>query len=378
MKKWFAYWLALMLFLPMAVHAETQVKTLGLPLGESYVYYPQLDGMADAEVQAQVNQALLEGLGVPELLNRIALTMNAADPLQADYAADLAGDVLSCVLYARGPVQFDRYTERYHTVNVDLTTGETVTLEDLFADPEAAAAAMEEYMDYTVASELSAHLQNSELLPLPETFGLNATGITFYYDMEKLSTLSDKAGTVTILWCEVLEHLRLEEGGILERIGAKDMLTMDAGKIRETVEKGVLPGLPVQLGESVQKELDEHRLLLDPDLYEGGRMFQLEDGAFRGAWLLSDSLMEDDWSHSVVQGVRADRLNMYGLMCGVTTREEYLAALGDADSTVQVDWEQADAYRLAPGTSDYYTFGDYRLRLHADEDGVLSSVFLLK
>ena len=378
MKKWIACLLAMMLWSPLGARAEVELKMLGLPLGESYVYYPQAEGMDDPALQEKVNHALVEGLGVEALLSRIALTMNAADPLQADYTAHTAGEVLSCVMHARGPVAFDRYTERFAAVNVDLCTGESITFDDLFTDASAAVAAMEEYMDFTVASELSAHLQNSELLPLPTAFGLSATGMTFYYDMEKLSTLSDHAGTVTILWCELLEHLRLEEGSVLSRIGAKDMLTMNAEKIRETVEKGVLPGLPVQLGESVEKELDEHRLLLDPDLYEGGRMFQLEDGAFRGAWLLSDSLMDEEWSHSVVQGVRADRLNMYGLLCGVTTREEYLAALGEADSTVKLDWEQADAYRLAPGTSDYYTFGDYRLRLHADEEGVLSSVFLLK
>lgn len=375
MKRWLILALALMLCVPTAAWGETEVKMLGLPLGEGYVYYPQVDGMDDPALQEQVNQAVLADLGVEALLSRIAMTMSAATPLQADYTAHVTGEILSCVLQARGPVVSDRYTQRWASANIDLRTGERITFDDLFTDADAAAAAMEEYMDYTVAPELSAHLANSELLPLPETFGLSSTGLTFYYDLEKLSTLSDKAGTVTILWCEMLEHLRLEEGSVLERIGAKAMLHMDAAAIRQAVEKGEIPGIPASLGTSVQAELDEHGLLLDPDLYEGGRMFQLEDGAFRGVWLLSDSL-KDDWAHSTVQGIRADRLNLYGLMCGVTRREDYLAALGEADASVTLDWESADQYRLVPGVSDYYRMGDYQLRLHTGEDGVLTSVFL--
>ena len=47
-------------------------------------------------------------------------------------------------------------------------------------------------------------------------------------------------------------------------------------------------------------------------------MIALEDGAFRGVYILTDALTED-FDHSVVQGIRADRLNFWGLCTGETT-----------------------------------------------------------
>ena len=41
-----------------------------------------------------------------------------------------------------------------------------------------------------------------------------------------------------------------------------------------------------------------------------------------------------------------------------------------------MDEETAEAYRTVPGSRDYYEFGDHRLQLHADEEGVLVSVIL--
>ena len=52
--------------------------------------------------------------------------------------------------------------------------------------------------------------------------------------------------------------------------------------------------------------------------------------------------------------------------------------LGEPETTLTVDEERAESWRIVPGTSDYYTFGDCRLRLHADENGVLRSVFLTR
>ena len=48
------------------------------------------------------------------------------------------------------------------------------------------------------------------------------------------------------------------------------------------------------------------------------------------------------------------------------------------DTTLTVDEARAESWRIVPGISDYYTFGDYRLRLHADENGILRSVFLTR
>ena len=43
-----------------------------------------------------------------------------------------------------------------------------------------------------------------------------------------------------------------------------------------------------------------------------------------------------------------------------------------------LDEEGAEYARTVPGTCDYYLFGEYRLQLQADTDGVLASITLAK
>lgn len=370
-------WFLMLMMLSSAV-AEPVVEQKGLALGESYVYYPQVSGMEDAALQERVNAALLQSTGAEALLARLPLTMHSAAPLQADFTWQMLGDVLTVVVKAQGPVLNDRATQVWHTANMDLTTGKAITFEDIFADAGAARLALTDYLEWGVAPQLSAHLRNSQLTPLPETFGISEAGLTLYYPMEQLATLSDRAGTVTIRWCEMLEYLQLGEGTILNRIGAERMLTLDetsAEAIRVAAKSGQLPGIPVKLGDSVQEAVDTHKLLIDPDLYENGRMIQLEDGAFQGVYLLTDSLT-DSWEHSVVQGIRADQMNLYGLMTDVTTQAEWRSVLGEPDATVEVDEVKAEANRILTGYSDYYNFEGVQLRLHANDEGVLASLFI--
>ncbi len=377
MKKCFVWMLALLMLLSAAC-AEPQMERKGLELGEAHVYYPQVTGMEDAGLQDAVNAALLRHTGAETLLSRLPLTMHSPTPLRADYTWQLAGDVISVAVKAEGPVLNDRSTQVWYTANIDLRTGEAIAFDDLFPDADATRMAISDELEWELAPELSAHLRNSQLTPLPETFTLSSTGLTLHYPLEQLSTLSDQAGTVNIQWCEMLEHLNLQEGSLLDRIGARAMLTLDetsAGAIRLAAESGQLPGIPAKLGGSVQEAVERYRLLIDPDLYENGRLMQLEDGAFRDVYLLTDSLT-DSWQHSVVQGIRADRINLHGLCTGMTAREEWQAVLGQPHATVEVDGDKADANRMQPGTSDYYNFDGVQLRLHANEEGVLTSLFI--
>ena len=101
----------------------------------------------------------------------------------------------------------------------------------------------------------------------------------------------------------------------------------------------------------------------------------MEDGAFRGTYLLTDALT-DGWENSVVQGIRADRANFYGLCIGSTTQAEWRAVLGEPDASVALNEDDAYAYNLETGTSDYYNDGGHQLRLHADTEGVLRNIFI--
>ena len=350
----------------------------GLELADSSVRYPQLTGMADEALQQQLNERILASGDIENRLSRLALLMQSPVSMQVTWQATLEGDVLSLVFSALGAVVEERPTHIWSALNVDLTSGSDIAFEQLFTDEESLRRDLEEYLDYGVGPELSAHLRNSELTPVPEVFGLTETGLTLYYPVERLSTLSDRAGAVTILWYELQEHLRLEDDDILTRIGARAMLTPapDSGeKIRAALEAGTIPGVPVTLGGSVQEATDAYRMLTDPDLYQDGRMFALEDAAFRQVWLLTDALTEKTWDKSVIKGLRADRFNLWGLYPGLD-RQDVEAMLGQPDAKLTVDADMADAYRLVPGESLYYNYTGVQLRLHFDAEGLLTSLII--
>lgn len=379
MKNLLTWLLAILLaVLPLAASADAPVLTeQGLALSGSSVYYPVVSGLADEAVQAAVNQQLVAGLHADAYISRMALLMSNPVKLTTTYTAAIHGDVLTATMAAQGAVVNNRATHVWSAANLRLSDGSVITLDELLTDPEAARTYIGEYLDVTVAPELSAHLSAGALLPLPEVFSLSPNGLTLYYPIGQLSTLSDRAGSVELLWCELKDCLNLDSD-VLIALGVPQQLTLDETtpeRLTQAFSGGSLPGIDAALGQSVQALTDTHGLLIDPDLYEGGRMFLLEGAAFRGIALLTDALTED-WDRSVVQGLRADRLNLHGLCTGITTRAQWQAALGQPESSVTVDASRAESWRIVPGVSDYYTFGAYRLRLHADENGVLTTVFL--
>ncbi len=372
--------LLLMLCIP-AYAGSPAVNDVALELMGSSIHYPQLTGLANPEAQNAVNAAIMEKGRINDRLTRMASLMNAPVKLNVSYTYTLEGDVFSCAILADGAVETSRATQVWSTVNMNLFTGAEITFADLFTDAEAAITYIEAYLDEQVAPELSAHLAAGSLTPIPENFTLSPTGLTLYYDIDNFRTLSDKAGAVTILWTELRDFLLLEEGTPLYDLRAARHIgsAIDDAEyiISSLIKNSGFPGVPAALDQPMQELIDRYALLTDPDIYEGGRMIALEDGAFRQVWILTDALTEE-FDQSVVQGIRADRLNFHGLCTGYTTMDMWRDAMGDPDATLTVDEERAESWRIVPGTSDYYTFGNYRLRLHADESGVLRSVFLTK
>lgn len=375
-----ALWLVLMMICGCAAAGSPVVNDVGLDLLGSSVHYPQLSGLANPDAQSAVNAAIMERGCINDRLNRMAAVINTPVKLNVSYTYTLEGDVFSCAILADGAVENSRATQVWSAVNMNLFTGEEITLTDLFKDANEAVNFLYSYLNEQVSPELSAHLAAGSLTPLPENFTISPTGLTLYYDIDRFRTLSDKAGTVTILWSELREHLLLEEGSPLYDLQVERHIGPaigDAEYIRPDLADGAFPGIPAAIDQPMQELINRYALLTDPDMYEGGRMIALEDGAFRQVWLLTDALTEE-FDQSVVQGIRADRLNFRGLCTGQTTIDAWREALGAPDTTLTVDEIRAESWRIVPGTSDYYTFGSCRLRLHADEDGVLRSVFLMK
>lgn len=384
MKRIFA--LCLMLLTLSAAVAEAPaedpaVHDVALDLLGSSLHYPQVTGLADPALEAAVNGRIMAEGQIEARIARMTALMTAPMKLNVSYTHTLQGNVFSCAFLADGAVETTRAAQVWSAVNLDLSTGEEIAMDDLFTDPAAARSHIEAYLMSEVAPEQSAHLAAGSLLPLPETFSLSATGLTLHYPIEQFRTLSDRAGTVTLLWTELREHLDLTGGSVLAALGVPGTLALDASGAREAISGAVahggFPGIPAVIGQSVRELTDRYAQLTDNDLCEAGRMFILEDGAFRRVYVITDALT-DGWNDSVVSIIRADRLNLLGLCTGSTTMDEWRSALGAPEGTVAAGAEQADSWRIVPGTSDYYTLGEYRLRLHADESGVLRSVFLMK
>ncbi len=358
---------------------EPALTEMQLELGGSNIVYPALTGMTDETLQQDINKRMQEDLNVDGYLERMTILLAEENQnIQVTWEGTLLGDVLSCVMSAEGALQNSRGTHRWTWSNIDLRNGEEITFGDLFTDWETAQAALEEYLDFNVSPELSAHLNNSELTPVPEGFRLERTGLTLLYPISRLSTLKDRAGDVRIGWNEIRNELNLDEDSILDRIGAADMITLtadSADRIREMTESGRLPDIPVRIGDGLKALTDRYHLLIDPDIYDGGRLFSLEGGCFRNVFLMTDYISES-WDNSTVRGIRMDRGCAWGLCVGETTREEWQAVLGEPEFSVSLDDETAEAKRREAGMCDYYRFGDYQLQLYADVYGTLVSITL--
>ena len=358
---------------------EPALKDMRLDLGGSSVAYPMLTGMEDQELQQEINSRIQADLDVEAYLSRMTLLMSEENlRVGVTWAGEIAGDVLSCVMSAEGALRNNRSTHRWTAANIDLRNGQQITLGALFADEAAAREALAEYLETQVAPEMSAHLNNSELLPLPETFRLEAAGLTLLYPAEQLSTLSGRAGDIRIGWNEIREYLDMSPEGIPARTGAEDMITLtaeSAGKIREMTEQGCLPGIPAVIGEALKPLTDRYHLLTDPDVYEGGRLFSPEGGCFRDVYLMTDYLSED-WDDSTVRGIRMDRGCAWGLCIGETRQEAWREILGEPEHSVTLTEEMAEERRREAGMCDYYRFGEHQLQLYTDAEGTLLSITL--
>lgn len=356
---------------------EIRVEDRGLDLSDEIsIHYPAVTGLADAELEEQINDRIQQDNGIRDYLARAAQLISGGS-LKTEWAGGITdGDLFICTVSAEGALETTRSTQVLTASNIDMRDGHEIRLDELFTDEAAAREMIESYLENEVAPELSAHLQNSEVTPIPEAFVIELTGLRLLYPVKQLSTLSDRAGDIRIGWYRLREVLDLSEDGILSRRGVNEMIDLmpeSAEKLKGTTAEGRLPGIPAAIGDSMQELTDRYHLLTDPDGYEGGRMFALEGGMFRKTYLLTDDLGAG-WENSTVQGIRMDEGCAYGLCVGETLRDEWLSVLCEPDSDAEISEEKAEANRIVPGKCDYYNYGDYRLQLYSDEGGTLVSI----
>lgn len=350
-------------------------------IGDSCVAYPQLEGMEDKDIQSKINDDIITSADITSHIVTLATLGNSAWGLNVDYEAYLGGDVLSVVISAKGKQPDGRNGHEYTALNYDLRTGERLAAGDIFADVNEAAARIGEIIEASLSEELTGYLENRDLSPLPmESFTVDADGITFWYPYEQFAYLSEYSGSCQLGYGELQGLLNEAPDGIPARLGALPAkLTPEEARaaIKKAAEDGALPHVPVRLGESMSDVIERYRLLRTPDDYPGGRYYKLEAPKMRDIYVISDSLRgAGEWEHSVVEGLRAERGELYGLVIGKSAREEWISALGEPDEVIELNESMAYDYNLPVGSSDVYKIGGRTLSFHADSDGVLRSVRL--
>lgn len=361
------------LFVFVGVQAEEAVVIPNITqMGENRIAYPQLEGLDDSLIQEKINSDIVLSANVSGMLMTMVTLDRESKLLAMDYEVCLLNDkVFSVLISARGRQPGKRDGHTWTALSYDLSTGEKLTLDQLFADADEAVVQMEAMAEASLSEELNGYMEFSDILPLPvESFTLDQTGITFWYPQEQFSFFSGFSGACQF-WYEELDGLWMES------ITPERTDEQIRSETEAAVSKGTIPGVPVQMGESILNVCERYRLLRTPDEFPGGRYFLMEDPRFRDVCVLSDSLYTD-YDQSVVEGVQLRRGGLCGLIVGQTTQERWRDVLGQPEKTVAFTENMAYDYNLPAGSYDVYRFGNNELRLHADENGVMCAVQLCK
>ncbi len=354
--------------------AAARVEAVATTAGDNSVSYPQLVGLADEAVQRKINEDIVLSGDIGAYLLGLGRLGEGGFGLKVWYDAYLNDSLLSVAIYAKGQAANGRYMQQNVALTYRLDTGERLSATDLFADVPAAAAALETILQDTLADELSAYLENSQLVPLPtDQLYVNADGVTFFYPYRQFSLLSGYAGAAQFNWEELRPYLQSGPTAVAALAGYGEDVTLD--ELKATLAQGRVPRVPVALGESMTDVIGRYRLLRDPDYYPGGKFMQMEAPEFRMVTLLADG-MTRDYSSAVVQGIRTRRIDQCGIAVGKTLQSEWRAILGEPNATLFYDESTAYDHAVPVGECDFYQMGEYTLQLFADSDGVLYAVQL--
>lgn len=370
--------LALALCLTLSAGLAAQVRDCRTQAGEAVVAYPQLTGLPDETVQRRVNDSIAEKVQVTRHLVTLATLGAAPAGLTADYRVEyLSDNYLSVIFSAEGKLPGGREGHVYTALNYRLDTGEELLFSDLMTAPDAALSALGDAALPFLEDELSDYAENRDWLPLPEnSFTFSADGLAFWYGENAVKLLSGRCGALHFFLPEFEEYLNTD-GPAGEIFVKKESAEEARDAFLTAAADGRIPGLPVALGQPMGEITAAYRLVRTPDLFPGGRYFQMEDPLFREILLISDS-MTSGWDRSVLEGIQMRRGSAAGLVIGTASREDWLALLGDPGETVTVTENMSLDYGLPQGSYDVYPAGNLILRFYADEEGVLQAVQLGK
>ncbi|MBQ4552795.1 MAG: hypothetical protein IJA59_07585 [Clostridia bacterium] len=262
----------------------------------------------------------------------------------------------------QGKIRFGRYGQTVSTVLLDMTNGGEAALESVLGDLESLEAFLDLYVEEKVLPSINTYLDVSELLPVPlENVYLAQDGLTIHYPADRFSFFSGNSGAVEIKYYELAEVLPLQSG-----------VAPDAAQLMMTAAaKGMLPGVAdVWLDMTLSGALAVFGTITDPDYIADGEIYELERPSLRGVQLIAPMDAQMD-AQCQLTGIRSQRVNMCGLMTGVTEKTTGRQTLGEPAASVQIDAAAAESYRVAEGSVDIYQAGDYQLKMYYDTNDIL-------
>jgi len=269
-----------------------------------------------------------------------------------------------------GKIRFGRYGQVTHTMLVNLTDGTEAAADAVFGEMQALSSFLDEYVEFEVLPALNTYLDASELLPVPlDAICFAADGLTVHYPADRFSFFSGNSGAIEIKYHELTDAARAAVQPAVQLPLAAQEDT--AAVVLACAAKGALAGVEgVTLEDKRSDVLQRFGTLTDPDYIAGGEIYEVEEPRMRGVHFITarDAQADED---ALLQGIRSQRVNMHGLMTGISLRSECIDTLGAPESSVTLDASAAESYRVAAGCVDSYPAGEYILQLYYDAADVL-------
>ena len=383
----------------------------------SYVLYPVFfavdpDSMEkyESSVADKINETVQEKAHIPEYVQLLSTVTAGGTGLQMDYSMGVVsewqnpyelsmGRYLSILFNVTGKMLMGRPSQVYYPFTFDLTTGEEVSFDQLFSDPDGAKNYIESKLEEEVEPLLSTYLENNQLSPVPyDRFFLDGEeNIIFLYENSQLSFLSGFSGSVAFRYSELAPWLNVSPDSVVAQTSRiayqRKYFPDDAMYFLLSLQQDFSLGwLPVHLGDDLEFTLSKYRSTTDSGYYPGGAYYEVEDAVLRGVLILTDE------NEETVTGLLTSRADFYQIQSGKTTLDEAEAFLNwppagqkasaelpdtilnrTPDARLSISADLAEMYRVCPGTASVYTFTDpygksLSLTLYADEEKVVQYV----
>ena len=367
-------------------------------VGGSFVRWPELmtEDTAFLHAVEKINHAIQDAAHISAYAQLLLTVSEGSTGLKMDYEigalsyfsaemaqgqSQLGNPYLSILFSAEGKMLKGRPAQIYYPMTFDLRTGERVSFDELFTNPDAVKEQIEAMLEADVEPTLSTYLENRQLFPVPyDRFYLDGFGhLIFLYEQDQLSFLSGYSGSISFRYSELAPVAVFSSE---ELKGYFNPLLTASEETRLSFTRQMMRSLPVatyraiSLGYDLANVLAEFRSTTDSGYYPDGSYYEVEDANYRGTLILTDK------SEKTVTGLLTSRTDLVDIQTGKTALDDAIALIGEEPAVrLPIDETAAEMYRVCPGSVALYTFTDLQGRavqfsLYADEAGTVQFIGL--